>query len=255
MKTVYHLSSFFFKDLLHRKVFAVAAVLGIAFVVLSILLGPMSFSEEERVSINFSLAGSQASLIFLAILVGASFLKNDIESKAIHSLLTRPLSRPQYYISKLLSFIVCLFVLSLSMWLAFILAALLSGFDNILLSLLPFLGIFIEALILFSFAMFLSIFTSSFLAIGASISLFLVGHFINNVEHLVRNSASLLVKSIGTLIVWVLPNLESFNWKSHLTYNEWLSASDYAQVSFYGFMWILCITFFGIFVFSKKDFV
>ncbi len=254
MSTIINLSKFFFKDLIHRRIFVVAAVVGLAFIVLSMLLGPLSFNEEKRLAINFSLAGSQISLIFLAVLVGSSFLKSDIESKAIHGILTRPLSRPQYYVSKLASFFMCLLLLSFLMWLAFLLTALMVGFDGISVSMLPFLGIFIEALLLFSFAMFLSLFTSSFLAIGASFSLFLVGHWIPTFEYLIRNSSQSVIKLIGTIIVWVVPNLESFNWKSHLTYNEWLPVETYAQFSAYGLIWVLCITFFGIFIFTKQDF-
>ncbi len=110
MTKVRLLTFFFFKELLYRKIFFVALGLGLSMVLISLLLGPLSFSEESRLAINFSLAGSQIALIFLSVLVGADFIKSDIEGQTIHSFLARPISRFQYYISKFLAFAVCLFL-------------------------------------------------------------------------------------------------------------------------------------------------
>lgn len=254
MANLLNLIRFFFKELVHKRIFLVVVVIGLSFVVLSLLLGPLSFAEEKRLSINFSLAGSQVALIFLSVLVGANFLKSDIDSKSIHALLARPISRSQYYLAKFFAFLFCLVLLTIGMWGVFLIAAYSVGFRGIFVSFIPFIGILIESLFLFCFAMLLSLFSSSFLAIGAAFSLFLVGHWVQTFEYLVKNSASALVKGVGYVFMWIVPNLESLNWKSHLTYNEWLSFGDYLQFSAYGLTWIVCLLSFGIYVFSQKDF-
>jgi ABC-type transport system involved in multi-copper enzyme maturation permease subunit len=254
MRNILLLSKFFLKDLVYRKIFFVALGLGLSFVFLSLLLGPLSYNEQVRLAINFSLAGSQIALIFLSVLVGADFLKNDIETQSIHSFLSRPLSRLEYYLGKFLAFALCLSFLSLLMWLGFFLVASLTGLESSLKSLIPYVGVYIESLILFSFAMMASLFSSSLMSVGASFTLFLVGHWIEMFRLLSEKAESGAVKMAGTVLSKIIPNLESLNWKSHLTYNEWLSPSSYLEFSLYGFSWITFLVVIGYLIFSKRDF-
>jgi len=247
------LSQFFLKDLIYRKIFFVALGLGLSFVILSLLLGPLSYNEEARLAINFSLAGSQIALIFLSVLVGADFIKLDIESQAIHSFLARPISRFQFFIGKFIAFAGCLFFLSLFMWFGFYLVSAIIGLETSLVSILPFWGVFLESLVLFSFAMMTSLFASSLMTVGASFALFLVGHFVEMLRQL-EKSDDLMAKIFGGLITKVIPNLESLNWKAHLTYNEWASPMTYFKFSLYGMSWIFLLVAVGYLIFSKKDF-
>jgi len=253
MKKSLLLSQFFLMDLIYRKIFFVALGLGTSFVILSLLLGPLSYSEEARLAINFSLAGSQIALIFLSVLVGADFLKLDIESQAIHSFLARPLSRFDFFIAKFFAFSACLLFLSFFMWFGFFTVASITGLESSLMSVLPFLGVYIESLILFSFAMMTSLFASSLMTIGASFTLFLVGHFVEMLRQL-EKSDDLIAKFFGNFITKVIPNLESLNWKAHLTYNEWASPMSYLKFSCYGLSWVCFLVALGYLIFSRKDF-
>lgn len=254
MSEVFLLSKFFFKELIYRKIFFVATGIGVVFVLLSMLLGPLSYSEESRLAINFSLSGSQIALIFLSVLVGADFIKSDIESQSIHSFLARPITRFQYYFAKFLAFSLCLFFLTFVMWIVFFIISLLLGMDESLVSFVPYFGIYIEALVLFSFALMVSLFSSSLLAVGASFTLFLVGHWVEVFRFLAEKSTSLFVKLMGVILSKGIPNLETLNWKSHLTYGEWMPAFSYVKISMYGFSWVFFMLLIGYFIFSKKDF-
>lgn len=254
MNEMFLLSRFFFKELIYRRIFFVAMGIGLAFVVLSMFLGPLSYSEESRMAVNFSLAGSQIALIFLSVLVGAEFIKADIESQSIHSFLARPITRFQYYFSKFVAFAICLMFLTLVMWSGFFLVSLMLGMGEPIASFIPYMGIYIEALILFSFSLMISLFSSSLLAVGASFTLFLVGHWVEIFSFLAEKSTSLVVKVIGIVLSKGIPNLESLNWKSHLTYGEWMPVMSYLKFSAYGFSWVFFLLLIGYFIFSKKDF-
>jgi len=253
MKNTFLLSQFFLKDLVYRKIFFVALGLGMSFVVLSLLLGPLSYNEEARLAINFSLAGSQIALIFLSVLVGADFIKLDIENQSIHSFLARPISRFQFFISKFCAFAACLLFLSFFMWLGFYLVSSVTGLESSFKSVLPFVGVYIESLILFSFATTVSLFASSLMTVGASFTLFLVGHFVEMLRQL-EKSDDLVAKVFGSIITKIIPNLESLNWKAHLTYNEWVSSISYFKFSLYGLSWVFFLLAVGYLIFSKKDF-
>jgi|GEM_PF-2570975 len=254
MKTIYNLTQFFILDLVYRKIFLVSLLLSILFVVISLLLGPLSYSEEARLSINFSLAGSQLSLIFLSVLVGAALIKEDINSKAIHGFLTSPFSRHQYVVAKVFAFSVVLFLMTLIMWFSFFISSVFIGIESsYVLSMLPFFGAYLESLVLFSMSLCFSLFLSNLVNISAVFSLFLMGHWLDTLAFLTKKVEGFVFNIISWLLLKIVPNLETLNWKSHLTYNDWSSVGFYVNNSAYALMWVLFFTLLSVFIFNKKD--
>lgn len=253
MKAILDLALFFTKDLIYRKIILVSFLISFAFISLSVLLGNLSFSEQSRIAINFSLAGTQISLIILSVLLGAEFLKADIESSAVHSFLSRPINRFQYLAAKFKAFGWVLFFMTLVMWLAFYVVSLFIGFEVGLNSFLPFLGAYFEALILFSFAVFCSLFTSYILSVVSTFTLFLFGHWLETLHFLASKSQSEATQFLADVLVKILPNLEALNWKSHLTYDQWSSAYFYFENLVYAYFWVLFLFLISLAAFNRKD--
>lgn len=252
-KPLLSLSHLTFVSLSHKKIYFVGLTIGALLTLLSLLLGPLGFEEEKRLSINFGLAGAQVGAIFLAVLAGASILKEELENQSAFIFLSKDISRSQYLISKFLGF-----VLSLSVTLGilsgfFYITSFLTGLDWSLKILVPFLGIFIEALILFTFALLISLITTSLLTVGLSFCFFMITHWVQTLEYLIKETSGALLKTVGPVISWIIPNLEGLNWKSHLTYNEWLEPQVYFVSVAYGLCWIVFFLSVAVLVFNKKD--
>ena len=79
---VLSLSQLTFMALSHKKIYFVGLSIGALLTLLSLLLGPLGFEEEKRLSINFGLAGAQVGAIFLVVLSGATLLKEEIENQS-----------------------------------------------------------------------------------------------------------------------------------------------------------------------------
>ena len=254
MNSLYVLTRFFISDLFYRKIVLVSFLLAVFFVIISVLLGPLSYAEESRLTINFSLAGSQIALIFLSVLIGASLIREDITSKAIHGFLTSPVSRVNYVISKGLSFALMLLFMTFVMWFSFFLTSFFIGIEvSYAMSILPFFGSYLEALLLFSMALCLSLFMSFLVTVSVVLSLFLVGHWLDTLNFLVKGAESGFVKVFSWVIINCIPNLETLNWKAHLTYNEWSEAWFYTTNSFYALLWIVFFTLCSLILFTRKD--
>jgi len=254
INSLYVLTRFFTYDLIYRKIVLVSLLLSLFFVIISVLLGPLSYSEEARLTINFSLAGSQIALIFLSVLIGASLIREDINSKAIHGFLTSPVSRSTYVLSKSLSFALVLLTMTLMMWLSFFITSSTIGVDvSYGMSLLPFIGAYLEALVLFSLALLSSMFLSFLVTVSLVFSVFLVGHWLDTLNFLLEKSSSYMVKLVSWLILNCIPNLETLNWKAHLTYNDWSELSFYYNNSFYALLWFGLFTVLSLVIFMRKD--
>jgi ABC-type transport system involved in multi-copper enzyme maturation permease subunit len=254
MNSLLVLTRFFISDLFYRKIVLVSFLLSVFFVIISVLLGPLSYEEETRLTINFSLAGSQIALIFLSVLIGASLIKEDIDSKAIHGFLTSPVSRSSYVLSKTLSFALILLAMTFVMWLSFFITSLIIGVKvSYAMSILPFLGSYLEALLLFSMSLCASLFLSFLVTVSVVFSLFLVGHWLDTLNFLLEKADSGLMQFASWLLLNCIPNLETLNWKAHLTYNEWSEGSFYFTNSFYALLWVSFFIVSSLLIFTRKD--
>lgn len=250
---VFSLSQLTFASLSHKKIYFVGLSIGALLTLLSLLLGPLGFEEEKRLSINFGLAGAQVGAIFLAVLSGATLLKEELENQSAFIFLSKDISRSQYILSKLIGFV---FSLSVTLGILsgfFFLTSFLTGSEWSIKTLIPFSGIFIEALILFNFALLVSLITSSLLTVGLSFCFFLVTHWVQNLDFLIKESSSPVLKLLAPVIKVIVPNLEILNWKAHLTYNEWSNPSAYMLSLVYGILWIIIFFATSVIVFNKKD--
>jgi ABC-type transport system involved in multi-copper enzyme maturation permease subunit len=247
------LSHLTFMGLSHKKIYFVGLSIGALLTLLSLLLGPLGFEEEKRLSINFGLAGAQVGAIFLAVLSGATLLKEELENQSAFIFLSKDISRTQYLISKFIGFVYSLLVTLGILSGFFYLTSFLTGLDWSLNVFIPFSGIFVEALILFCFSLLISLVTSSLLTVGLSFCFFMITHWVQTLEHLIKEGSAPFLKIMGPIISWTIPNLESLNWKSHLTYNEWYGPSYYILSLSYGMLWVVIFLCISILVFNKKD--
>ncbi len=250
---IYSLSHLTFATLSHKKIYFVGLSIGALLTLISLLLGPLGFEEEKRLSINFGLAGAQVGAIFLAVLSGATILKEELENQSAFIFLSKDISRSQFILSKFLGFILSLLVTLGILSGFFYLTSFLTGLEWTLKTLIPFTGIFVEALVLFSFALLISLVTSSLLTVGLSFCFFMVTHWVQTFEYLIKNNPNPLLKTLGPVVTWMIPNLESLNWKSHLTYNEWSEPNVYLISLAYGICWVIIFLGSSVLVFNNKD--
>ncbi len=253
LSQVLSLSHLTFMGLSHKKIYFVGLSIGTLLTLLSLILGPLGFEEEKRLSINFGLAGAQVGAIFLAVLSGATLLKEELENQSAFIFLSKDITRSQYLLSKFLGFVFSLLITLGILSGFFYVTSFLTGLEWTLKILIPFAGIFIEALVLFTFAMLISLVTSSLLTTGLSFCFFLITHWVQTLEYLIKENANAYLKTVGPFISWVVPNLEGLNWKSHLTYGEWESINFYFLSSAYGLCWVIVFLGTSIVVFNNKD--
>ncbi len=240
-------------DLSYRKIFYVALFIGFLLCVIGLLLGPLGLQQEQRMAINFGLAGCQMGLVFLSAIIGSLIVKEDISRKVLFIYLTKSVTRAEYILAKYLGFALTLLSLMFILVLFFSGSLLISGKSLRLSLLLPFLGIFIESFIIFSLTCLVSIVSSTYLSMGVGFALFLIGHWVQTAEYLASQSESVVVIFFAQAVKWSFPNFESFNWKSHLTNMDWQTAGEYLHSVAYGMCWVGIVLSLTIIVFNVID--
>lgn len=244
-----------FREIIRDRILYGILVFALLLIGLSLALGQLSFAEQSRISANFGFTGIHLSAAILAIFIGSSLVAREIEKRTIMTLLVRPLTRTQFIIGKFFGLVM-------------VLTSLIAGLSLVLLGVVSFLqlkielnfliaiiGIWFEALILLSLALFFGSFSRPTMTVVFAGSLFLIGHWVDSLKFFVDKSESSGFKILGTAITKVFPNLEVLNWRSAPVYELHVPASTTGPAILYALAWIVFLLSLTSLIFRRRDFV
>ena len=244
-----------FHEVIRHRFFYGLALVAVLILSVGAILGPLSMSEEKRITVNFSLFAAQIVLIAASIFFGSLSITRDMEKKIITTLITRSVSRVQYILGKFLS--MAFVMISAVIFLGCILSALFYYFKIPIESVffISLWGIYLEALVLLSISILFSAFTSNFLIICYTTCFFIIGHWIDTMKTLLESTEDVFLNFIAHYGTLLFPNLERFNWRSHVVYQDAVPLMEALFYSFYAFFWVILFLIIAIQVFNRKDFV
>lgn len=199
-----------FRELIREKVVLGFASVAFFMVILSLFLGEFSFDEQERLMVDFSLMIAEWTAVALALLQGASALPREIHRQTCLLVLARPVSRTQFLWGQFLGLGLVLTVLLAVLFLT--LSVLLQRASAVLALLV--LSILLKALVLLAWAVLASNFVRPTLAVLSGLTLYLLGHWLGDLEFFAAKSGPFAVELVR-MTRWIVPNFDLFNWKSH----------------------------------------
>ncbi len=244
-----------FREVIRDRILYGLVVFALMLLFLSLALGQLTFDENLRLSANFGFTGIHIATIVLAVFVGSSLVSKEIDKQTILTLLARPISRAQFILGKALGLIGVLLVVASG------LAAILSIF----LFLLNFnftpeypiaiAGILFEAAVLLSVALFFGSFARPMMTVIFSVSVFLLGHWVDSLSYFVSKSDSQAFKIIGSIVSYLVPNLEKFNWRAAPVYGTNIPLNEVLLASGSMIGWVLVLISATVLIFRRRDFV
>ena len=238
------------KEIRRQKIFYILVALAVFMMAGGMVLGPLSLNEQIRLSINFSLVACHMGSVLLSIYFASSLLVSELQTTAI-ILLTKPVSRSQFIIGRVLGLVAVL----CTVWLLMICALLLLYWfyeQSVGIALFAaFWGIALESLILIGVACFFSLSLSPFLTLVHTFFIFLIGHLVNGFMFLI-SSQDLLLKTSIDLALRVFPNFEKFNWRTQALYQDFIAYSDIAWNTVYAAFWMLVLLLLTGMIFERK---
>lgn len=190
----------------------------------------------------------------LAIALGATAVPNDVESRVIHPIIARPLTRAQYLIGKFTGTLltVMLGVLAMSVVFGILIYGYQRSFDSFLVTAVVFA--LLEVAVVAALATAFSTLATPAVSAVLSFLIYICGTIkIGYFGGLIERSSSGIPKMFYSLIYHILPNLECFNLKTALVHGDSVPVSYLLQVAIYG----LCYSFFmlalGSAHFARKE--
>ena len=204
------------------------------------LVGFLSVTEQERLSINFSLAVCHIALVLFAIYFSTQVVAGEREKQTLLTLFARPVGKWEFLMGKFagLSGWVLAGLVFLSLAVVFV-----YWFYERPLTMVVALalwGMFLEALILIALCFVFSTFASSFFVFICSTLLFVTGHSLHSALSLWDNLSSPAGLYILLYFVsYMVPDLERLNFKNFVVYQEPVTFQQWGSSSVYALLWVV----------------
>ena len=242
-----------YREIIRDRILYGIVVFAFLLIGLSLALGQLSFSEQMRITTSFGLSAIQISAVVLSIFLGSTLVTREIEKKTILTLLVRPVTRFQFLIGKAMGLLMVQLVVITGLAGVLLLVYKLTHVPIHVQVLIALYGVFLEATVLLGVALFFSIFAAPMMVVAFSVSVFLVGHWLDSLKFFTSQRFD-LYHSVGVAVGRVLPNLQNFNWRSAVIYADIIPSSAIGWSSLYGVLWFLALIAAAALLFWGRDF-
>ena len=253
LKLVFAVAKNSYKEIIRDRILYGILVFTVLLIGLSRVMGGLSFAEQERIIVDFGLAGVHISVVILSVFIGGSLVSKEFEKRTVLTLLVRPLERYQYICGKFIGFIAVIASLSIGLFAVLILitGAFENGFNFTMLYTLH--GFILESLVLASLTIAFSIYSKPIISVSFVLGVFIIGHWLDNLNYFAKSSESKVFRFMAEISNYIFPNLELWNWKSQAVNREIVPFQQFLNANYNAIAWtgiFLCV---AVLLFRKKD--
>ena len=219
----------------------------------SVLVASLSYVEGERIIQDMGLASIRLFSVGIAIFVGIGLIHGEVERRTIYTILSKPVTRPEFLLGKFLGLLLAVWLQLFLMASAFGLVSLLAGaglnwgYGEALLL------VGVELMIIVAVATLFSAFTTPMLAAFFTVGIYVLGHLSRNLYLLGQESDVESVKYTATLIYRVLPDLETFNLSVQAVHGLPISGAEVGWALLYGVGYSTVLLILASFIFQRRD--
>jgi ABC-type transport system involved in multi-copper enzyme maturation permease subunit len=256
-----------FKESVRDRVPYNLALFAVLLIGSSFLLGQLTAGQDVKIIKDLGLAAIAVFGLFIAIFIGIGLVSKEVERRSIYSLLSKPISRPQFIVGKYAGLVLTLAVNVAVMTVA--LYAVLGyltyiqtpmaraawdapGVDPRLLAAIGL--IFVELMIVTAIAVFFSTFSTPLLAAALTFGLFIVGHFNADLKNFDKIVDSRPAVWLARGVYHTAPDFSAFDIKTEVVHGLPVAAGYIGTTAGYGFAYIAALLVVSVVVFSRRDF-
>lgn len=223
-----------------------------------------SMRQVQEISITMSISLNSFILLILSIFGSIYTIWRDIERKYTFTMLSYPVTRVSYIIGRYFGFVIILLIITLiNMGLGLIVIKISAAFykselpimwQNIIIA---YLFSFLKYAIVLAFGfLFASFSTSFFTPVFSTIAIFVAGNSIQGIyDYITKESEKVAsyVKSVVSVVYYILPNLSAFDMISYAAYSLHIVYKSIIFSVGYFIIYtsiVICLT---VLIFNKRD--
>lgn len=222
----------------------------------SLVLGNMAVGGHERIiqTTGFWVMGVWG--LMAVIYMGSNVLKNEVQRKTIYLVLSRPVSRPVFLTGKLVGMVLVLASIFVTLSLIWLMVLQFSGIAVYSWHFIALGFIFLEWVLLASFSLFFTSFTTPILHNFFLIGITFMGHWSNDLNRLAENTVrDVRLEFLLKAIYYILPNLDALNFRTEALFNLYIPGSVLAWGVTVWFCWTATVFVAANFIFLRRKVV
>ena len=243
-----------FRETIRNKILYAILAFALFVIGLSYFLADLSVGELTRIIVDVGLACIHIFGVIISVFIGITLVSHEVERKTVYLILSRPVPRWEFVIGKAMGLSGTLALVTLVMAATLFLVHAGYGGAPETGIFLASAGIYMELILLICLASLFSTFTTPVLSAIFTLSMFLIGHISKSLLVFGGRSSSGTMRSAATLLFYLLPNLENFNWKNEVVYGAGPSFSALAYPAGYLLAYGSAVLSLACLLFYRKDF-
>lgn len=242
------------RQTIRQRLYFNILVFGVGMLLLSMVLGGITYGYADRVVRSIGLSGVSIALDLMALLVGVSLIHEEIDKKTLFVVLTRPLARWQYVVGRYLGLLLALSVALTGFGLIFSLTLGLSLGEFTKPDFVALVAVLPEAAILGGVGLVLSAFSTPTLSSGLGLGFWLAAATTDDLLALTAN-AEAPMKQIGQAAYYVLPSLARFNFRDLAVYQGEVIMADVLSTMAYGAVYAGVLVALASLILTRREMV
>jgi ABC-type transport system involved in multi-copper enzyme maturation permease subunit len=242
-----------FTEARRNKVFYSLFFFALIVVLNATIFTEVTFATMDRVLKDTGIAAINIYAIALTIFIGIGIVNREIDRRSIYAILAKPIPRYVFILGRYTGLMFITLITSGIMFVC-LLGVMKSYRAPINLSMLVgFVGILIEVAVIGALAILCSTFSNSMVSAFITVAVWVSGHISGEAYIFTSRSVRPLVRAIGDLSYFVVPNLERFNFKVHVTYGALPPAGALGAAVGYGVTYAAAFLIAAVLIFSRRD--
>ncbi|MCX8082393.1 MAG: ABC transporter permease [bacterium] len=253
MKKVWTIALNTFHESLRKKTFYILLVVALVVIGASRFFSFLAAEDEIKMIKDVSFSTIEFFGALIAIFTALVAVSGEIEKRTIYTLLSKPITRSNFVVGKLIgqSLIILLNVILMSIF--FIILLLIKKSPPDIETFKTVFLIFIELVLIGSITLTVATFATDAFNIIFSFFLYIVGHLISYGKSLLERVENIVLKGLGEMLYTVIPNYENFNIKDKVVVGVPVSWQYVGQTFLYGIIYIAIVVLIGIYFFNKRE--
>ncbi|HEX7550454.1 MAG TPA: ABC transporter permease [Candidatus Methylomirabilis sp.] len=254
MSRILTIAEMAFIEAVRDKILYSILVFALAMIGSSAVLVTLSVGGEGRIAKDLGLACITLFGVFIGVFIGTNLVSREIERRTIYSLLSKPVRRAEFLAGKFLGLGLTLAVNIGVMAIGLIILAWALE-DHWTPRILLAVGFsLVELLILTTFAILFSTFSTPTLSAIYTLLIFVIGRLSADLMQLASQFGGPSLKATMTVLYYLLPNLARFNLSGAVVNDLPLAPGTLALTAVYGLLYASAVLGVATAVFQRRDF-
>ena len=252
-KKILTVARFTLHELLKSKILFVTLFIGVLITVATFVATEFTYGTPAKVALDFGFGMLSLSSLGISLFMGATLLPNELDSRTVYMVISRPVPRWCFILGKILGLmgvlVINVFILSV-----FTIACLLllgGDLNQVIVTTAAFN--ILESLLLLLVVVFLSLFLNSILSSSTAFLVLFLGHAVQETQSITFVQNRAVFEYILKFYHFFLPAFYKLNFKNYLVYERSIPQLEMLASLMYGTAYCFGLILLIIYIFNRKN--